>query len=1772
MSSHTTNLQVLALTSANWTNYINDSYYTFEDYGWAADDSSGTATLLVAYDPNGWTNNTLNNENLYVLMDLGGTLYATGDALSTLASDTDVSGAAVALETATVNPDMAVGNFPIYDFSADDIATGSAAGKYVMTFVKEISGVATYQFTPIQVNSTGDKFLPVASGVTYEKATDSSDGAYTGMGLVDLESGVGSLEPVASTHSMSPHGVGTKIAYLYVKDVQNGGEFLGWTNETGTTKTLAIDPDPYQFKVYEVESGKLGPEIVGVTGPLTEPLPQKLFVEAGVPIGSDGNWMSGFSVNTGSFAAAETSVSAKLIMSNGTDTVNLTASGTLYTGESVAHLMLSGMAPNGVNDIMAEVTVGSNAPVYYGLTSDDKGTPSDFSDDVWVVDSTAPTSSDFTGFGGGGGGGGGGGNVTPATPTLVIDGDAEPGGTFFVHMSDGSMLTSVQVQLWQDGVQMSSLYAMHGEYYLDKDAQGMTIKVSAVDSGSQTVTLTQVVPEVPAVHGHSAGADEGVGQNGLPTITITEFGSSAYLVAPRDYDAYWDTHSTSVPQLTDIELVYGWGAAGYATEADAIAAAAGGLVEFRVDTGSAAPIYVAATYNSTEMWFEATIDELDIPIGPDGYQNDVTYQLVVNDQLFGEAGQATYRFDHTAPTGSISRIDDADVGGLAGLDFTVGGGQISVNNLGHIHGGEVVRAVVTDGTHTYSGSVTLNQGDTSRTIGFNNLSDGTNPLSGISAASGDQWDVLVFVDDFGQSYLDSHEPWLTKTLTVEGNPVGNNMNGAQFEASLGSDANFGYTLPMDGILSDLLSAGSAHQLHFSEPVHFSAVFGAPSVDTWTVPSLTSIQESLVSSPTGSEITGVWLHVPMGDEGYGEWINLHNNDYPPGTPLSGWRFDGVILTTADSDAEFAFNRPLNVQSVTAGTPDTTTDPTVYSQSFTVDGIGGNGFRGLEGMVQDLDVNYFMVDVSGTPTAFLTGATITWENIVRNDLNSEVSATLTFEATKGTALSVDEIAALTLAVNVGSITQTIIDITSTGLSDDAGNLFDGDRRDPTVYLDTTSASDVFYKPATGTGGSDLLDVTALGGGLYVDSALGLVVDGTKQYLIADFTRIGMDGEGSFFEGGDASYHAVSMSGTGGNNELAGGASTLDWVSFEDIDVTGGNGITVNLSGATGTAPSGDTRDWISVGLPTAGTTDYIVGFEHLTGSSADDTITGTAGFEILEGAGGGDTITGDGSGSATGGDLLVGGGSGSGTDTLIGTSGFSDILVDLDGAVMEGRTTAWATTDGQQDSDHDVFVVRDAATINNFALSTDQAHLSGRSQLAADRITFALDTAAVISAALAVYPLTGHPVDPLSADFEYTDEIKANVMKWVKDDLSVVSTDDGTDLTLTLTDGTATWGSAVLTGVASTLGTSFDAQVVRLDKYESSRFDLVGYAAEELSSTEDTAQEQAAAERLIRNFLENNLLSGSEIHIPIALEAVEAGTIGDSTPGKVLAAAAGLLDSEDRLFVPGYGDQDLLGGRGSDRYKFVVQDFTEEAGVAGDAGRDTVIDIGGVDDVYLGAALINDLHIEAFRAGREQSSNSLRIDYEQTTTLDGGGTLINNGSIEWLGAFRDGGRTALETITVGADTNTDGVADTDVTYSLAQADYDVTGFTYTPTGGGGAYSADAGRSFVVDASSSGEWIVAGDRGETDYVRITGTHDHGPGEVRIWGFDTATDVIDITAWLSANSISEAGLSYTRDSGNDAITLFDQATGGLELATIYFMDWDGPEQLDQVMLITTS
>lgn len=1426
-------------------------------------------------------------------------------------------------------------------------------------------------------------------------------------------------------------------------------------------------------------------------------------------------------------------------------------------------------------------------PVVDGaVTGDNIYEPTAATDDTIVVASTdtatlgaitsylggSPTSIGTMATPTGGEGGGGGGGGTPATPTLVIDGDAEPGGTFFVHMSDGSTLTGVQVQLWQDGVLMSSLYpGYEGGYNLDKDAQGMTIKVSATDIGSQTVTLTQDVPEVPAAHGHSAGADEGVGQNGLPTITITEFGSSAYLVAPRDYDAYWDSHSTSVPQFTDIELVYGWGAAGYATEAEAIAAASGGLVEFRLDTGSAAPIYVAATYNSTESWFEANIDELDIPIGPDGYQNDVTYQLVVNDQLFGEAGQATYRFDHTAPTGSISRIDDADVGGLAGLDFTVGGGQISVNNLGHIHGGEVVRAVVTDGTHTYSGSVTLNQGDTSRTIGFNNLSDGTNPLNGISAASGDQWDVLVFVDYGGDNYLDSYEPWLTKTLTVDGNPVGNNMNGAQFEASLGSSANFGYTLPTDGILSGLLSAGSAHQLHFSEPVHFSAVFGAGSVDTLMVPSLTSIQESLVSSPTGSDITGVWLHVPKGDEGYGEWINLHNNHYPS-TPLSGWRFDGVILTTADSDAEFAFNRPLNVQSVTAGTPDTTTDPLVYSQSFTVDGIGGNGFRGLEGMVQGLDVNYFMVDVSGTPTAFLTGATITWENIVRNDLNSEVSATLTFKATKGTALSADEIAALTLAVNAGSITQTIIDITSTGLSDDAGNLFDGDRRDPTVYLDTTSASDVFYKPATGTGGSDRLDVTALGGGLYVDSALGLVVDGTKQYLIADFTHIGMDGAGSFFEGGDASYHAVSMSGTGGNNELAGGASTLDWVSFEDIDVTGGNGITVNLSGATGTAPSGDTRDWISVGLPTAGTTDYIVGFEHLTGSSADDTITGTAGFEILEGAGGGDTITGDGSGSATGGDLLVGGGSGSGTDTLIGTSGFSDILVDLDGAVMEGRTTPWATTDGQQDSDHDVFVVRDAATINNFALSTDQAHLSGRSQLAADRITFALDTAAVISAALAVYPLTGHPVDPLSADFEYTDEIKANVMKWVKDDLSVVSTDDGTDLTLTLTDGTATWGSAVLTGVASTLGTSFDAQVVRLDKYESSRFDLVGYAAEELSSTEDTAQEQVAAERLIRNFLENNLLSGSEIHIPIALEAVEAGTIGDSTPGKVLAAAAGLLDSEDRLFVPGYGDQDLLGGRGSDRYKFVVQDFTEEAGVAGDAGRDTVIDIGGVDDVYLGAALINDLHIEAFRAGREQSSNSLRIDYEQTTTLDGGGTLINNGSIEWLGAFRDGGRTALETITVGADTNTDGVADTDVTYSLAQADYDVTGFTYTPTGGGGAYSADAGRSFVVDASSSGEWIVAGDRGETDYVRITGTHDHGPGEVRIWGFDTATDVIDLTAWLSANSISEAGLSYTRDSGNDAITLFAQATGGLELATIYFMDWDGPEQLDQVMVITTS
>lgn len=141
------------------------------------------------------------------------------------------------------------------------------------------------------------------------------------------------------------------------------------------------------------------------------------------------------------------------------------------------------------------------------------------------------------------------------------------------------------------------------------------------------------------------------------------------------------------------------------------------------------------------------------------------------------------------------------------------------------------------------------------------------------------------------------------------------------------------------------------------------------------------------------------------------------------------------------------------------------------------------------------------------------------------------------------------------------------------------------------------------------------------------------------------------GNFVENGRVmSTGAANLTGNGlsntiyagkGNNVLAGGSGT-DTLSYA-YGANGTTGVKVSLATTAAQATGGSGSDTIS-------------GFERLTGSGNNDSLTGNSGANILRGGNGNDTLTG-GSGTDTlygdaGNDLLRGG---SGNDILYGGAG-------------------------------------------------------------------------------------------------------------------------------------------------------------------------------------------------------------------------------------------------------------------------------------------------------------------------------------------------------------------------------------------------------------------------------------------------------------------------------------------------------------------------------------
>ena len=114
------------------------------------------------------------------------------------------------------------------------------------------------------------------------------------------------------------------------------------------------------------------------------------------------------------------------------------------------------------------------------------------------------------------------------------------------------------------------------------------------------------------------------------------------------------------------------------------------------------------------------------------------------------------------------------------------------------------------------------------------------------------------------------------------------------------------------------------------------------------------------------------------------------------------------------------------------------------------------------------------------------------------------------------------------------------------------------------------------------------------------------------------------------------------------LAGGAG-IDTVSYANATSgANGQGVTVNLALTTA-------QNTIRAG------TDTLSGFENLTGSQFNDTLTGTTAANVLTGLGGNDTLNG-----GAGADQMIGG---TGNDTYV-VDNVGDVVTELDG---EGSDT-------------------------------------------------------------------------------------------------------------------------------------------------------------------------------------------------------------------------------------------------------------------------------------------------------------------------------------------------------------------------------------------------------------------------------------------------------------------------------------------------------------------
>jgi 3-deoxy-D-manno-octulosonate 8-phosphate phosphatase KdsC-like HAD superfamily phosphatase len=744
----------------------------------------------------------------------------------------------------------------------------------------------------------------------------------------------------------------------------------------------------------------------------------------------------------------------------------------------------------------------------------------------------------------------------------------------------------------------------------------------------------------------------------------------------------------------------------------------------------------------------------------------------------------------------------------------------------------------------------------------------------------------------------------------------------------------------------------------------------------------------------------------------------------------------------------------------------------------------------------------------------------------------STTLSFYAyvkstTPGTALDVSKLNFTLQSNDAGANTgsqafgASITDIAGNSLLSDPmlDDLFVINASTPTLASNAT----FIIRPATGVGGFDTLDLSALSSAKPIDVVAEqgqIIVQGasaadTKVYRIENFDEfIISNASGVNFRGTMAASEVVQLTAPVSSNDirLANRPQTDLSPETDIVDYSKtSNAVTVNL-GTTIDGGNGWFYATATKGALGVGGEDKIAGAEGIFGSSASDTITGGLRDNLLAGGAGNDRLDG-----AAGNDILDGG-AGTG-DILIGGAG-KDILIDLDGATLTGNT---AKKNQSVSGDQDVFVVRTGSTIENFHVARDGAGLAGRAAASAnDTILFNLSVG-ILSEKLAGYnaAVAGKSTSQLQVELA---KIKKDIdIRVEKTTIDGDNTSDDWAVIASYNGGLHAAPVELARVIVKDMNTTVMPASSVLTDVALPDFSLKNAVSDDI-------------DQLVFSQVSDLLVDNQAINLAVALESVRQGTVREVKAGGLMFGDFSLTE---RIFNPGVGSEKIFGSNKKDTYEFLVQDLKSSNGNSTpDAGVDQILDTGGDDAVAFSnitRSQLNQLDFNAVKLGLETGHYSLSSNYSQSA-----GDITNQGGFTWTGHFRDGFDMELEQISLGDAT----LAMADVRYR-----YDAEGniLNWTPNQvaisgkdtimvGGVGRSADA-STFVVEKGATFDTDIGGDKTQHLYI---------------WDADAnavSGDVIDLKAFFGTKALAQAAVQNSVETNSFATNIKDSSSFKIDL-----------------------